>query len=203
MEKSLNFSDSHQEAFEKDLKTLKYEIQQLVNVPNHVQSLENKLSVMEQHTRECNIEITNVPERRNENLINLLMNIGSVVKQPVLATDIVSVHRVPHADQKDTRPKNIIVKFTTRILRDNIVASCRSMKGLNTELGLTGTVRNIYVNEHLTLKNKQLFRETRDRAKSCDLKYVWIKLGTILTRKTDSSPVLAIRSEHDLAKIKK
>lgn len=54
---------------------------------------------MEQQVRQCDHEITNVPERTNENLVSLLKNIGSVIGCTV-HRDIVSIHRVPHKDCK-------------------------------------------------------------------------------------------------------
>ncbi|CAH0407671.1 unnamed protein product [Chilo suppressalis] len=176
IEQSLNFCNTRQDEFEKDLITLKKQIQLTSDLPDYVQTLEYKLAVMQQQARECNIEISNVPEKRNENLVNMVISLGTAVKQQILVSDIVAVHRVPHASQTDKRPKNIVVKLTSRIARDNIVAACRSKKNLDTEgLGLPGTVQKIYVNEHLTIQNKILFRECRERAKSSDYKYVWVK----------------------------
>lgn len=201
MEKSLNHSCTRQDDFEVQLQTLQKQSRQ--NNTENIKQLETKLATMEQQARDCNIEIVNIPERRNENLLNIVTNLATIVKQQVLVSDIVAVHRVPHADQKDSRPKNIIVKFGTRILRDNIMASCRSMKNLNTEqLGISGSPQKVYVNEHLTIQNKRLFRECRNRAKLQKYKYVWVKHGVILVRKSDTAPVQAIRSEQDLGKIK-
>lgn len=203
MEKSLGAVDLRQDTLEKRLKSVENQISVTTDLPNTLKSLENKLALMEQQARDCNIEIVNLPDRRNENLVNIVMNLGTAVKQQIQASDIVAVHRVPHADQKDTRPKNIVVKFTTRVLRDNVLSSSRLMKGLNTEhLGISGSKQNIFVNEHLTLQNKRLFRECRDRAKKCEYRYVWIKHGVILARKSDTSPVVAIRTERDINKIK-
>lgn len=203
MEKSLNYSNTRQDTFDEQLQTLQSQMQPVSDLPCHFKKLESKLATLEQQARDCNIEIINLPDRRNENLTNIVMGIGTVIKQQILASDIVAVHRVPHADQKDTRPKNVIVKLTTRTLRDNVIAASRSCKDLNTEkLGISGSPQKIFVNEHLTIQNKHLFRECRNRAKLHGYKFVWIKHGVILTRKTENSPVLAIRSDQDLVKIK-
>lgn len=203
MEASLTASCSRQDGFEQQLKTLENKISLTVTLPERVQKLENKLAAMEQHARDTNIEVSNIPERRNENLVHIMLTIGTTIKQQILSSDIVSVHRVPHADQSDNRPKNIIVKFTTRVLRDNVLAAGRAFKGLNTEvLGISGSSHKVYLNEHLTLKNKQLFRECRIRATAHNFKYVWVKHGVILARKSDTSPVIAMRSDLDISKIK-
>lgn len=166
--------------------------------------LESKIDTLEQQARQCNIEICNLPERRNENLVGIMEAIGSVTRfQFSPQKDIISVHRVPHAQQGCDRPKNIIVKFATRTQRDNLLASYHKVKSLKSDqLGITGTSSLIYMNEHLTLKRKQLFRKCREVAKELRYKYVWIKNSTILVRERDDSPAFAIRNESDLAKLK-
>lgn len=172
------------------------------NTENSTFSLEVKIDALEQQARQCNLEISNFPERRGENLIEIVESVGNLTGCVVSRRDIISVHRVPHA-QHNTRPKNIIVKFTTRILRDNLLSAFRLKKGLTAaQLGITGSNNIIYLNEHLTLRNKHLFRAAREAAKREKFKYAWIKHGTILVRESDNSPVAAIRSERDIQKIK-
>ncbi|CAG9138735.1 unnamed protein product [Plutella xylostella] len=172
-------------------------------VTNKMISLESKIEYMEQQARQCNIELTNVPERRGENLNIILETIGSKINYPIQHKEIISVHRVPQAQQSD-RPKNIIIKMQTRTLRDNILSAFRASKGLKTdELGIAGPSRAVYMNEHLTLQNKLLFRESRERARAQGYKYVWIKNGTVLVREADTSPAFAIRCRNDINKIQR
>lgn len=165
--------------------------------------LEAKFDVMEQQARQCNIEIGNLPEKRGENLAAILEDIAVLVKCPINKQDVVSIHRVPQAVSNNTRPKNVIVKFSSRQLRDSFVSAVRLHKGFTSEqLNIPGQVHTIYVNEHLTLKNKSLFRETREAAKQRGYRFVWIKHGSILVRKNETSPVFSVRTEQDLSKLK-
>lgn len=165
--------------------------------------LEVKMDTIEQQARMTNIEISNMPERRGENLLMLMENIASMVNVPMSKQDIVSIHRVPHATTDNTRPKNVIVKFGSRLLRDNMLSAIRLKKDIDSvKLGISGPKHNIYANEHLTLKNKSLFRETREAARKCGYRFVWVKHGTILVRAKETSPVFAVRSKADLSKIK-
>lgn len=168
----------------------------------HVLKNKAKIESMEQNSRMCNIEICNLPDKRNENLITIIESIGNVLKYPVSQNDIISIHRVPHAQQHDTKPKNIIVKFRSRILRDNLLSAYRKAKRLKSDqLGFSGAAVNIYLNEHLTLKNKALFRKCREITVKRGFKYVWIRNATILVREQDGYSAFAIRCEEDLAKI--
>ncbi|XP_069358487.1 uncharacterized protein [Maniola hyperantus] len=183
-----------------DLEGLKKETQVSSTL---VSSLEYKIDSLEQQARQCNIEICNVPDKRNENLISILEAIGTTIKYPILQKDVVSIHRVPHANQQNNKPKNIIVKFSTRILRDNILSAFRKARGVKSDqCGISGQSHVIYMNEHLTLKNKQLFRECREEAKKYNYKYVWIRNATILVRQNDTSPAFSVRSHNDFVKFK-
>ncbi|KAJ8718400.1 hypothetical protein PYW08_002637 [Mythimna loreyi] len=137
-----------------------------------IRTLELKIDYLEQQGRQCNLEISNVPERRGENLPALMEDIGKKVDHNISRNDITSIHRVPHASSSE-RPKNIIVSLKTRSLRDNIIAACRLKKGFTSkDLGIAGTPHTIYVNEHLTLQKKQLLRDFNIPAAQ------WAKLDT-------------------------
>lgn len=203
MEASVNFSNQRQDAFEERLKSMEERAVTTCDVSNLVHELEHKISAMEQQARQCNLEIQNLPEKRNENLMAILEQLGSVVKHQIAAGEVVSIHRVPHADAKTKRPKNVVVKFTTKHVRDSVLAAVRATKGLNSnQLSIPGTPHDIYVNEHLTLKNKMMYRLCREEARKHNYKYVWVKNGVILVRQLDTSPVIAVRSPQDLSKIK-
>ncbi|XP_013198361.2 uncharacterized protein LOC106141255 [Amyelois transitella] len=167
-----------------------------------VSQFEHKIDALEQQARQCNIEMCNIPERRNEDLMGIVNAIGDAIKSQVTQRDIVSVHRVPHAQQGGRQPKNIIVKFLTRLQRDNFLSNFRRIKSLSTDkVGIPGTPSTIFINEHLTLQRKQLFRKCREAAREHHFKYVWIKNATILMRERDDSPALAVRGEVDLTRI--
>ncbi|XP_047032301.1 uncharacterized protein LOC124639114 [Helicoverpa zea] len=166
-----------------------------------IKTLEAKIDYLEQQARECNLEISNVPERREENLFSILEEIGKKIDLAIPREEITAIHRVPHAASSE-RPKNIIAKFKTRYLRDNILSAYRLKKGvISTDLGILGAPRTVYVNEHLTLHKKQLLRETREVAKKYNYKFVWVKHSTILAKRCETSPTIAIKTKNDLCKI--
>ncbi|KAJ8708044.1 hypothetical protein PYW08_010410 [Mythimna loreyi] len=173
------------------------------DVSELISGLETKIDLLAQQARQCNVEICNLPEKRNENLPAIIEAIGTALKSPISLSSIVSVHRVPHAHQQNTRPKNVILKLTSRLHRDNLLSAFRKAGSLKTDqIGIAGTPYNIYLNEHLTLAKKQLFRKVRDIAKKRNHKYVWINNGTILVREREGASAFAIRSDNDINKIK-
>ncbi|KAL4701879.1 hypothetical protein ACJJTC_005176 [Scirpophaga incertulas] len=171
--------------------------------PEVIAGLQSKLADLEQKSRNCNVEICNLPEKRGENLVAIVERIAKVINIPLSSHDINGVHRVALMDPKSSRPRNIILKLCSQIKRDNFVSAVRLIKGITTDkLEISGPPRSIYVNEHLTLANKKLFRQVREAALCGGYRYVWIKNGTILVRAKDTSPAFAIRSEKELCKIK-
>lgn len=165
-----------------------------------VAMLESKIDVLEQQARQCNIELGNIPEKRGENLISVLETIASAINIPLAKNDVVAIHRVPHAHAQNKRPKNIIVKFASRLLRDNLLSAYRLSKGLTSDrIGFAGTPCRVYLNEHLTLRNKDLFRKCREAAKACKFRYVWIRNATVLVKESDDSATFAIRTEAEIS----
>lgn len=175
--------------------------------------LSGSLDDQEQHSRQCNIEIQNLPERKNENLIHIAVAVGRVLGIPIVPDTIKAVHRVAH-NAKTERPKNVIVELSSRRLRDDVIAAARARRGLSVgqimeaaigtdpnHLDQQAAARPIFINEHLTLKNKILYAKTRKEATTKGFKFVWIKNAAILVRKEDKSKVRRIRSESDLAEL--
>lgn len=202
LQQSSEFMSAQQQDLEKIVNDCGERLDRLEKETTDVKALEAKIDMLEQQARQCNLELMNVPERRNENLINIVESIGKQISCNLNRHDIVAVHRVPHASQNN-KPKNIIVKLSSRILRDNILSAFRLKKGLtSTDIGISGTKSTIFINEHLTLMKKHLFRAAREAAKKEKFKYVWVKHASILVRESDTSPIMAIRTAEDIPKIK-
>lgn len=192
MNKKIDACDSH-------LSTVEQRVSVLEQKDVQIAQLETKIDMMDQQARSCNIELSNLPERKNESLINIVIMIGTIIKLPITQDDIISVQRVPHMDTKNSRPKNVILKLRSKILRDNFLSSMRLKRGLTSdELNIAGPAHQLFMGEHLTLRNKIIFREARIAAKKHGFTYVWPKNGIILVRADDNSPVFSVRSHEEI-----
>ncbi|KAJ2937587.1 hypothetical protein O0L34_g19067 [Tuta absoluta] len=170
---------------------------------NDLLSLKSKTAKLEQQARCCNIEIQNVPESKMENLENMIKKLGVTLGVPIELAAVRAVHRVAHNSAKTGRPKAIVVQFTTRRLRDNVLAAARVRRDLQSDCLLEPQGKPpqpIYVSEHLTLENKILFSKARALKKK-GYTWVWAKDGNIMARKGDATPILHIRSENDITKL--
>lgn len=168
-----------------------------------VKELEEESEDRDQWSRMNNVEIKGITQQNNENLLEMVTKIGSKINYPVSKTQINFVSRVPTREK--ARTKSIIVSFCNRYVKEDFIAAARleaKTAPLTTSLfGLPGN-QKIYVNDHLTVKNKLLLSNTKKSAANANFRYVWIKHAKIHVRKTDTSPVIIIKSEKDITKIK-
>ncbi|XP_073963634.1 uncharacterized protein [Choristoneura fumiferana] len=177
--------------------------------------MQKTLEDQEQKSRQCNIEIQNLPEKQSENLMHLVITMGKVINVPIAKESIRAVHRVEQ-NVKNDRPKNVVVELCSRRIRDDIITAVRTRRGLTagqilesanadgahgTRINEQLSSRPIYVNEHLTLKNKILYAKTRKEASTKKYKWAWVKNAAILVRKDDRTKAIRVRSEADLAKL--
>ncbi|XP_045489853.1 uncharacterized protein LOC123690474 [Pieris rapae] len=180
-------------------------IEENASLRHELETLSNRLDNFDQASRNCNVEIQNVPEIKGENLMQLSFTLSNILNVELKDSDIKTVHRVKPGVPTG-RPRNIILQLTTRRKRDDFIAAARVRGSLTVDKLLVGSVaasgnNRFYVNEHLTLKNKILFSKVRQLARERGYKYVWIKNCCILVRKTDEAKAIQVRSSDDLAKL--
>ncbi|CAG9825676.1 unnamed protein product [Phaedon cochleariae] len=139
--------------------------------------LQSKMNDLEQVSRSNNIEIQGVPERNNEDLYNILEKIGTYIDCKINPISIDYVHRVQsNHNSTDNKTKNIIVKFISKREKDRFLLSAKTKRiGNNSspKMSLDGVSDAFYINEHLTLTNKILYREAeqqKPRTSDKDLK---------------------------------
>ncbi|XP_044763778.1 uncharacterized protein LOC123320968 [Coccinella septempunctata] len=210
---SVNFCSNKITDFEAQLKEMRKSISKIDDVVAEnkrlraeLDQVNRRLTDMEQMSRINNLEIVGVPEVRNENLVEIFEKITESLNCKMNASDIDDIHRVPINKNGSSQIKNIVVKLHSRRNKENLLAAVKQTKSRSkiksNSIKVDGVSDHLYINEHLTLNNKLLFKEARETAKSKNYKYVWIKNCNIYMRKDDSSRVLQIRSHDNLLHLK-
>lgn len=175
---------------------------QLTELQARLDKLERECDEKDQWSRMNNIEIKGVTLTATENLFDVIKTIGSKINYTVPDTQINFITRVPSWDPKQIKP--IIVCFNNRYVKENFVAAARAYSKtqplIAADLGYAGR-QKIFVNDHLSPKYKQLLSKAKTAAKDRNFQYVWVKHSKIFVRMCDTSPVLNIKNEKDLAKI--
>lgn len=187
------------------LKTLASENKQL---KSSVKDLESRLSTaedyaakQEQWSKQQNLEIVGIPEVKDESLPKLVIKVAEYASLSLQPGDIEFAHRVRAKRPTSGKPRAIIVRFKERIVKDSFLSATRKKNGFKTNvIGMDGD-SSVYVNEHLTINNKQLLSKCKVKTKEHNFKYVWTKNCRIYVRKNDTSPYILISKETDLHQI--
>lgn len=173
-----------------------------------VLSLSNRLNQMDQLTRASNLEIQCVPQHDGENLVTLASQLGRIIDCPIKDGDIAYCTRTAKFDNKSSRPRSILVKFTSPRLRDSVLAATTQFNKKNPSdklsskhLGIGGKKTPVFVVENLSPEYKQLHAAARKRATEQNYKYVWVRGGRIYMRKSDASEAVNIRDLSCLSRL--
>jgi archaellum component FlaC len=203
--KSFDDLKTKTQSISKDIANLKKIEKEFDTYNSRFSNLERDFNNQQQRERLHNIEIAGIPEKKNEDLPQLLLSICGVLEVQLTKKDIIGIHRVPQHITNSKVPKNIVAKLSNQLFKDSIISAMRKKKILTTtDLGLTSSdvPKKIYVNEHLTPFYKMLHKKTRDAASGAAYQYVWIRNGKIFVRKNNTSPAFNIAEAKDLEKIK-
>lgn len=210
---SLTFINVQFEDFKNRLEEKDSIITKLQDQNNHLQSnvseLTTRLGVVEQHMRENNIEINGIPEYKNENLANTLINLSKTIGSPVNDNDILQVTRIAKLNKDSDRPRSVVAKLQSPRQRDTLLAAVINFNKKNPQdklsshhLGIAGTRVPVFVSEHLSPTNKHLHAATRKFAKENSYKFVWIRNGRIFVRKNVECDSIYIRNLDSLKRLK-
>ncbi|CAG4933537.1 unnamed protein product [Colias eurytheme] len=105
--------------------------QQLTETQQTVNELVQDINYQNQFSRLNNIEIQGVPQTTGENLYNILGTICTMVGMTLLDTDVDTIHRVrsfrgDNNQEVHSRPPSIIVRFTQRQRKNQLIAAARA-----------------------------------------------------------------------------
>ncbi|CAH2105988.1 unnamed protein product [Euphydryas editha] len=183
------------------LETSKTDLDEIKNITNRIieDSYKN-----EQWVRRSNIQINGIPHKVGENLLQIIKTLSDRCNFPInLNTDIDFVTRIAVKNNtEEKKPKPIIVKLQSRYKKDDFLSALRRLKDLKAhDLGFVGASNRIYINDHLSTRNKFLLQQARIMSKKKNYAYCWVRNCTVMVRRSDNSPVLHITSEDDLKKI--
>ncbi|CAB3248357.1 unnamed protein product [Arctia plantaginis] len=202
MKKSFEILDTAQKKVQEEITTFKKSLQfHSDELKNKNKILNSNINESEQRDRLLNVEIVGVPEMPQENLLQFTENLANHAGVVIIRENIIHVNRVASKTKNQGRPKNIIIKLSTRQLRDNLISKARKCRLTTSDLQIHGKVTPIFVNEHLTIYNKNLLKKAKEISRSKEYQYTWSKNGRIYVRKAATAPAIPIADEEDLWKI--
>lgn len=160
--------------------------------------LHEKINNLEQYSRNYNLEIQGVPFDKTENTYNITVDVANQLGCNIDTSDIEFCHRLKNNSKNPNQPPTIIAKFYSRRIKETILDGRKTKKFiLARDIGYQNSVLRIYVNEHLTATNKNLYWLARN-TKQFGYKYAWVRSGRIYIRQDDNSPVIPINRPTDI-----
>lgn len=163
-----------------------------------ISDLTSRVNHLEQYGRNCNLELSEVRERRNENLLEVVSAVAKKMNIDLSPGDIDVVHRLPGKPEKT---RGIIVQFLSRKKRDEFVLKKNKFSITNDDIYSDGNATKVYVNENLTPFFKQLLWQAKSVASGKGYKFTWFRFGKLFVKQDESSPVIKISKVGDLDKL--
>lgn len=178
---------------------LKKENNELKNIISYHSGVINNL---EKESRAGNLELHCIPEFRTENLSKTVEQISKVVNVKIDEGNILKCIRVAKQNKNSLRPRTVVVKFSTPIIRDRFLAGVINFNRKNAEdklntshLGISGEKKPVFISENLTFVSKDIYAATRLFAKEKQNRFVWSRNGNIFLKKTAASDVILVKSK--------
>jgi hypothetical protein len=139
------------------------------------------------------LEIKGIPQREGENTDSLVKHLTNELVVDVKDEDIYISHRLPTSySKRQNQDPMIIVKFTSRNIKDRFYQSRKGLRGKSTrDLGLSKVAENpIFISGSLTKQNKILFNKSLETNDELHLYnelhlysafFIWICSSALLT----------------------
>ena len=167
-----------------------------------MKDLNRQVLDLDQYHRRINLEVSGVPEKKEEKPENIVLEIAQKINPDITANDIDIAHRLGPKREDRERPRPIIVRFNNRRSRNAIYDERRKLKNVTTrDFGFQGRGK-IFINENLIASTKELLGEVNKARKSAGFKFLWTHNGRIYVKKNETAFPVIIHGKEDLCKLK-
>ena len=160
-----------------------------------IHELEEKYDDIEQYLRKFNLEIHGIPERKEEEVTQIILDLAEAIDADVREEDIDICHRLYKAEGK-ARP--IIVKFTNYDSKYEMYSKRLRLRKVDNREKFG--VERIFINENLTSRRALLYSKVRKKVKDNPVWNTWTIDGKIFLRKSPTGRPIRIKAEDDINK---
>jgi FtsZ-binding cell division protein ZapB len=168
------------------------------NLREKVIEIESEVNHLSQYSRNRNVELHGIPQRPNEDIEALVMNIGKKLQVQVSPKEFVA-HRL--GAEASNRHRPILIQFDSRKARDSLMKSGKRLKLKLKDVDSDFGEGPLYINDNLTPYYKKLLFRAKEVRQKLNYKYLWVANSKVLMKKDDSSRPVRIVSENDLLKL--
>jgi len=166
-----------------------------------VQSLKERVRSLEQYTRKNNIEISGIPSTPNENVMEIVKDLGSSLGLEVDESQINAAHRIPSYNKE--RSPALIVQFQKKCQKDLILTKYKEARTLTAkQVNPMFPEQRVYIGDHMSPENKQFLAKLKQKCNEIGYTYAWFKEGKFFARKNPGDKCNRINSINDIDKLK-
>ena len=208
MKKSLTFLNHQFEDIKrenenmKEVKVFKLENErlnvQMKEMKKEISSSSLQLDYIERNLKSKNVEIIGVPILKNENVVDVAVKVMKKLDPQLCEEDIESARRLVKKDKKNEVTKSSILVRFKNINKKNYVYNNKKNLVKAKFSSVDPNIKNVYINENLTPKNKQLFYLANCYRKTNNWKFLWTTNGTVYLREKEGADAVIIRNVSDL-----
>lgn len=207
IQKNITFLSAKYDEIIQDMSNLQA---QYSNNQKVIKALEQKIDFLEKSSKASSIEINNLPSQNietQETLTGMVQQLGNLINQPVRNSDIKNIFRLK---SKTASVGTVIAEFSSSSTKEQFLASIRNYNKQHKDDRLSSTHLQdkcakvpLYVSEALTTMAKRLHYLAREFVKSSEYEQCWTANGKVYVRQKQGMPSCLIKSEDDLAKLRK
>lgn len=159
--------------------------------------LRQQVQLNDQYGRRRQLEFHGVRTQSTENLQHSIIDIAKKIDIDLKPDDFDAIHRLsPRNKSKKDCPDAIIVEFTNRRVRDQLLLNRRKLKNNQRQKD------SVQIYESLSPYFKNLLWKSKVCAKEKNHKFVWFQKNKIMVRKAEGAPIIYIHKEEDLKTLK-
>ncbi|XP_046688637.1 uncharacterized protein LOC124374476 [Homalodisca vitripennis] len=163
--------------------------------------LEGRIEEQEQYSRRNTVEIYGVPQEKNEDVVSVVKEVGKALDMDITRSMIDACHRLGNKSGPNNLPPRIIVKFVSRLDKEEFLRKRRVKSSFSTRHMNLGVDQPVYINESLTLTRRKLLGEARRLKREKNYKFLWVRNGKIFLRREESARVVHVTCQADLSKV--
>lgn len=166
LQNSAQFSSDQHDELNSKVDSITNDVKIIGDLQNELKDLRKQnnqltanLNSNDQRDRLLNLEIKGIPESKNENTNEVTLMLLQKLVANVTENDIISTNRVSPRINVQGRPRVIIAKMSSRLVKDNILSRSRKLRLTTKDINVCGDPKPIYISEHLTSYNKMLLKK--------------------------------------------
>ena len=171
---------------------------EIENIRKEIIEIQEEINSIQQYLRVNNLEVVGLPEpNRGESEETLLINAINQLEglnDPIRPEDVDISHPL-NSQRKDGKAVHV-VRFVSRKTK-NIILDLKK-KEENRQFRFRD--RDVFINEHLSKKNRALFAGAQEKKRQLQYKFCWTRGGVVNMRKLETSPIVTITKNSEITK---